>query len=155
MPENAEPTGPFVAFQKMVRETPDWPHWEMLRALCVAELPQEVLDAYHAPYPDPRYMCGNRQFTQRLATTPDNPQLPDNWEAWQTVRRFDGPMVTIYSDQDQVALGGEKRFIEEVPGCQGQPHVILEGGSHFLQEDIPEAFLAALLPWLESTKPSG
>ena len=38
--------------------------------------------------------------------------------------------LTIYSDQDQVALGGEKRFIEEVPGCQGQPHVILEGGSH-------------------------
>jgi hypothetical protein len=32
MSENAEPTGPFAAFQKMLRETPDWPHWEMLSA---------------------------------------------------------------------------------------------------------------------------
>ncbi|HIF94267.1 MAG TPA: hypothetical protein EYQ60_14265 [Myxococcales bacterium] len=31
-------------------------------------------------------------------------------------------MLTIYSDQDQVAKGGEQRFIAEVPGCKGQPH---------------------------------
>lgn len=31
----------------------------------------------------------DRQFTQMLATTPDNPQLPDNWEAWQTVKQID------------------------------------------------------------------
>lgn len=147
-----EASGPFAAFQQMVRETPDWPHWEMLRSLCVTEITQEVVDGYHAPYPSAEYLCGNRQFTQLLATTPDNPQYPDNWEAWQTIKQFDGPMVTIFSDKDQVARGAEKRFIEEVPGCQGQPHVILAGGGHFLQEDIPDAFLAALLPWLEATK---
>jgi pimeloyl-ACP methyl ester carboxylesterase len=27
-------------------------------------------------------------------------------------------------------------------------HVILEGGGHFLQEDIPEAYNEALLAWL-------
>jgi haloalkane dehalogenase len=152
MPEKIEAAGPFADFQKMVRETPDWPHWEMLRAMCVAELPQEVVDAYHAPYPSAEYLCANRQFTQMLATTPDNAQLPDNWTAWQTVKRFDRPFLTIFSDGDQVARGSEKRFIEEVKGCAGQPHVLLEGGSHFLQEDIPEAFLGALLPWLEATR---
>ena len=83
-----------------------------------------------------------------LATTPDNPQLPDNWEAWQTLKQFDRPFLTIFSDQDVVTKGGERRFIEEVPGCTGQPHVILEGGGHFLQEDIPEAYNEALLAWL-------
>jgi len=152
LPENAEPAGPFAAFQKMVRETPNWPHWEMLSALCVADLPRDVVDAFHAPYPSAEYLCGNRQFTQMLATTPDNPQLPDNWEAWQTVKQFDRPMLTIYSDQDQVAKGGEQRFIAEVPGCKGQPHAMLEGGSHFLQEDIPDAWLAQFMPWLEATR---
>ena len=61
-------------------------------------------------------------------------------------------MLTIFSDGDQIARGGEKRFIEDVPGCAGQPHVILEGGNHFLQEDIPDKFLGALLPWLDATK---
>ena len=152
MPEKIEPKGPFAAFQKMVRETPDWPHWEMLSGLCAVELPQEIVDGYHAPYPAPEYLCGNRQFTQLLATTPDNPQYPDNWEAWQTVRKFDRPMLTIFSTGDQIARGAEKRFIEEVPGCAGQPHVILEGGNHFLQEDIPDAFNAALTSWLKATK---
>jgi haloalkane dehalogenase len=179
MPETIEPAGPFAAFQKMVRETPDWPHWEMVRnPLCVTDVPQEVVDAYHAPYPSPEYLCGNRQFTQMLATTPDNPQLPDNWEAWQTVRqftqmlattpdnpqlpdnweawqtvkRFDRPMLTIFSDQDIVTKGGEQRFTAEVPGCKEQPHVILEGAGHFLQEDVPDAWLEHFIPWLEATR---
>ncbi len=49
------------------------------------------------------------------------------------------------SDGDQVARGAEKRFIDQVPGCEGQPHVILEGGNHFLQEDIPDELAAALV----------
>lgn len=153
MPEKIEPSGPFADFQKMVRETPDWPHWEMLRLmLCVNEVPQEVVDAYHAPYPTPDFLCGNRQFTQMLVTTPNNPQLPDNWEAWQTVKRFDRPMLTIFSEQDMVTKGSEKRFIKEVPGCREQPHVMLEGAGHFLQEDLPETWLEHFLPWLEATR---
>jgi len=153
MPEKIKPSGPFADFQKMVRETPDWPHWEMLRlGLCVNEVPQEIMDAYHAPYPSPEFLCGNRQFTQLLATTPDNPQLPANWEAWQTVKRFDRPMLTIFSEQDMVAKGSEKRFIEEVPGCKGQPHVILDGAGHFLQEDLPETWLEHFMPWLAATR---
>lgn len=34
------------------------------------------------------------------------------------------------------------------PGAADQPHVILEGGGHFLQEDIPVAYNEALLSWL-------
>lgn len=57
MPEIVEPRGPFAAFQKMVRETPNWPHWKMLSAGCVAERPREVVEAYHAPYPAAKYLC--------------------------------------------------------------------------------------------------
>ena len=40
--------------------------------------------------------------------------------------------------------GGDRPFLLNVPGAQGQPHVTIEGGGHFLQEDKgPE--LAALL----------
>jgi haloalkane dehalogenase len=42
--------------------------------------------------------------------------------------------------------------VERIPGAEGQPHVILEGGGHFLQEDVPQAFNDALLPWLEATR---
>ena len=86
-----------------------------------------------------------------LVTTHDNPQLADNWEAWLTIKQFTRPFVTIMSDGDQVTRGSEKRFIREVPGCKNQPHVILEGGNHFLQEDIPEQLTRALVAWLKAT----
>ena len=48
--------------------------------------------------------------------------------------------------------GGEQPFIADVPGCKGQPHVILESVGHFLQEDIPDAWLTHFMPWLEATR---
>jgi haloalkane dehalogenase len=32
-------------------------------------------------------------------------------------------------------LGGERRFIERVPGAAGLDHRTIEGAGHFLQED--------------------
>jgi haloalkane dehalogenase len=37
-----------------------------------------------------------------------------------------------------VTAGGEKIFIERIPGARGQPHRIIAGGGHFIQEDAPE-----------------
>ncbi len=150
-PEDLEPKGPFAAFQKMVRETPDWEHWETVRMLTLSDLPQEVVDGYHAPYPEAKYLSGNRQFTQMLATTADNPQLPDNWEAWQEIQKFERPFVTIFTDQDQISATGYKAFVENVPGTRGQPHEIIKGGSHFFQEDVVEEFNRSLIAWLKST----
>jgi haloalkane dehalogenase len=47
-----------------------------------------------------------------------------------------------------VASSGWKTLVARVPGAKGQPHTILAGGGHFLQEDIPEAYDRVLLDWL-------
>ena len=57
-------------------------------------------------------------------------------------------MLTIFSDQDIVSPDGWKSIVARIPGAQDQPHVILEGGGHFLQEDIGEAYTDALMAWL-------
>ena len=73
---------------------------------------------------------------------------PANHEAWKILERWTNPVLTIFSDRDRVAPNGWKPIVARIPGAQGQPHVILEGGGHFLQEDIPEAYNKALLAWL-------
>jgi haloalkane dehalogenase len=150
-PEELEPSGPFAAFQKMVRETPDWKHWETVSMMTLSDLPEAVVAGYRAPYPEARFLVGNRQFTQMLATTADNPQLPDNWAAWQVIQKFERPFVTIFTDQDQISANGYQRFVDTVPGAKGQPHEILEGGSHFFQEDVCDAYNASLIRWLKAT----
>jgi haloalkane dehalogenase len=81
--------------------------------------------------------------------------LPDNFAALQVLQHFERPVLTIYSDKDIVAPDGWKNLVEWIPGADGQPHVILEGGGHFLQEDIPEAYNKALGQWLAATERQG
>jgi type 1 glutamine amidotransferase len=42
------------------------------------------------------------------------------------------------SDSDPVTAGNEKVFKKRIPGAKGQPHTIIKGGGHFLQENASE-----------------
>lgn len=124
----------------------------MLPMVMVTEPSAEVVAGYQAPYPEPSLTIGSRAFTQLLPTRLDNPMYPANFEAWKVLDEWTEPVVTIFSDEDIVAPDGWRMIVERIPGAAGQPHVILEGGGHFLQEDIPDAFNAALLAWLDSSR---
>ncbi|MCP3857619.1 MAG: alpha/beta fold hydrolase [Actinomycetia bacterium] len=148
LPDDIEATGPFADFQKMAREAPVWEPWTMLPMVMVTEPGAEVVEGYRAPYPEPSLTIGSRAFTQLLPTRLDNPMYPANHEAWKVLEQWTKPVLTIFSDQDVVAPDGWKPIVARIPGADGKPHVILEGGGHFLQEDIPEACNEALLAWL-------
>ena len=126
----------------------------MHRACCsvriapVADPSPEVVDGYRAPYPEPSLTVGSRAFTQLLPTRPDNPMYPANHEAWKVLERWTRPVLTIFSDQDRVAPEGWRPIVDRIPDAENQPHVILEGGGHFLQEDLPEQYTGTLLGWL-------
>ena len=49
-------------------------------------------------------------------------------------------------------LAGGGRGLDVIPGTKGQLNVVLENGGHFLQEDDPQGFIDALIPWLNETK---
>lgn len=145
-----EASGPFAAFQQSARDAQVWEPWNLLPLVMVAPITDEIRAGYRAPYPDSHPAIGSQAFPLLLPTRPDNPMLPDNWEAWKTLEQFEGPFVTIFSDKDIIAPNGWKSLVARVPGAKGQPHVILQGGGHFLQEDIPDAYNDALTSWLES-----
>jgi haloalkane dehalogenase len=152
LPEVIEASGPFVGFQEFVRDVPQWEPWTMMGMVMATEPSDAVVHAYHAPYPDPSLTIASRAFTQLLPTRPDNPMLGDNWEAFKVLDRFERPFLTIYSDQDIVAPTGYRELVRRIPGAAGQPHVVLAGGGHFLQEDVPEEYNRVLLAWLEDTE---
>jgi haloalkane dehalogenase len=148
LPDVIEASGPFADFQTMARLAPRWEPWTMLPMLMVTAPGADVQHGYRAPYPDPSLTIGSRAFTQLLPTRPDNPMYPDNHRAWQVLDAWTQPVLTIFSDRDRVAPDGWKPIVDRIPGAAGQPHVILEAGGHFLQEDVPDAYNAALLSWM-------
>lgn len=151
LPDDLDASGPYADFQEMARTVPLWEPWTLLTLVLHKDPTEEQVAGYHAPYPDPALTIGSRAFTQLLPTRPDNPMYPANYEAWKTLDDWHRPVLTIFSDHDTVAPNGWEMIVDRVPGAAGQPHVILEGGGHFLQEDIPDAYNEALLSWLEAT----
>lgn len=148
LPDVIEATGPFADFQEFARTTPEWQPWTLLPITMVTEPSSDVVHGYQAPYPDPSLTVGSRAFTQLLPTRPDNPMYPACNAAWEVFDKWTHPVLTIFSDQDAVAPDGWKPIVSRIAGAQDQPHVILEGGGHFLQEDLGEAYTDALMAWL-------
>jgi len=145
-----EASGPFAEFQKSARDAEVWEPWNLLPMVMVTPISDSLRAGYRAPYGETHPAIGSQAFPGLLPTRPDNPMLSDNWQAWKTLEQFAGPFVTIFSDKDIIAPDGWKPLVKRIPGAKGQPHVILEGGGHFLQEDIPEAYNEALIAWLRS-----
>ena len=135
-------------FQLYVRFNPFWRHWQQLAKICLSDVPKEVVAGYAAPYPSWRYLTGNRQFTQLLPTRYDNPMLVDNYRARQKLAGFDKPFLCLFSDKDIVAPNGHQSVRPFIAGAAAREPVILKGGSHFLLEDIPQAYGAALTDFL-------
>ena len=148
LPDVIEARGPHADFQEMARVAPVWEPWSLLPMVMVNEPSSRVIAGYRAPYPDSSLTIGSRAFTQLLPTRPDNPMYPANHEAWKVLDDWTKPILTIFSDKDVVAPDGWKALVERIPGAKDQPHVVLEGGGHFLQEDIGPAYTEALMTWL-------
>lgn len=128
-------TEAFLAWQKFSKESPAFDIGRIISGGCANGLSEDAIAAYDAPFPDDSYKAAARIFPSLVPTGTDDPAHADNVAAWDVLRRFDKPFLTAFSDGDPITAGGFRVFQREVAGAQGQPHVTVEGGGHFLQED--------------------
>lgn len=138
----------FLRWQRFSQETPDFHAGGIVKGACVTDLPPEVIAAYDAPFPDQRYLEGARQFPLLVPVSPDDPATEANRRAWEVLRRWRKPFLTTFSDRDPITRGADAVFHEEIPGAKGQPHTIITGAGHFLQEDKGEEVAQVLVNWL-------
>ena len=94
------------------------------------------------------YKAGARIWPSYVPTSPDDPEAPANQEAWQVLRQWEKPFLCCFSDGDPVTKGGERTFLEQVPGTAGQPHTTVEGGGHFFQEDCGPELARILIDFI-------
>jgi len=131
-----DPGDAFKKWREFSKTVPEFPVGGIIRGATVKDLGEGVEAAYNAPYPDESYKAGARIFPSLVPTSPDMDGAADNLEAWKVLSAFDKPFLTCFSDQDPITKGGDKGFQKLVAGCEGQPHQLVKGGGHFLQEDV-------------------
>ena len=149
---DAAPSEAFLAWRKFSQDVPTFPTGRILQGATLTELPQEVVAAYDAPFPDETYKAGARQFPLLVPIAPDDPAAAANRIAWQGLERFDKPFLTAFSDGDAVTRGGDAPLQQRIPGARGQRHTTIAGGGHFLQEDCGEALAQVVIDFVATTR---
>lgn len=112
----------------------------------------EEMAAYDAPFPDPSYKMGPRAMPSHVPSLSDDPSVEPNRRAWEVLHKWEKPFLTAFSDNDFVSRGVEEVFKNSVPGAQGQPHVLLQGGGHFLQEGRAAELSKAIADFVHATQ---
>lgn len=139
------PAPGFLYWRKYCAENPNFAIADVMKNTQAKPLSEGVLAAYEAPFPDQRYMSAARKFPLLVPVFETEDEVSENKAAWQVLKRFNKPFMCAFSDNDPVTKGGDKRFLEQVPGCQGVQHRTISNAGHFLQQEQPEQCVQAIL----------
>jgi len=140
---NAPPPKSFLQWREFSQHSPMFDIGKVIEMGTVKPLTEEVLAAYNAPFPSEEYKAGARIFPSLVPFEPTDPESTNNRQAWEKLKAWDKPFLTIFGDKDLITAGAEKIFQKLIPGTKGQSHQMLNAG-HFIQEDEGEA-LAKLI----------
>lgn len=152
LPVGTGMTEGFKQWLNFSQSVPELPIGEIVAMGTKKGLSDDVKAAYVAPFPDETYKAGARRFPALVPVTPEHGSVAENKAAWEVLSRFTKPVLTLFSDSDPVTKGGERVFLERVPGTKGQPHTIIKDAGHFLQEDAPDELVAHIHALISNTK---
>ena len=112
--------------------------------------------AYDAPYPDGSYQASPLQFPVLIPAQPDNPAVPMFTETWAFLETWTKPFLTVFGSADPISFkpGAHLKLQRRIPGAAGQPHRVIEGANHFIQEDAPDE-LVQIIDTFVRANPSG
>ena len=134
------------AFRGFVERTEDLPISMLVDGACLTDLPEEVKRAYDVPFPNPASKAGARAFPLMIPLAPDAPGAEAGQRVLADLKDDGRPTLMLWADQDPILdLKTGQRFAEAI----GRPEPeVVEGASHFLQEDQGPAIGKRIAEWL-------
>lgn len=147
-----EPLGlVFKAFQKIAKYHPSFPVGKIIQKATFTDLPQEVIDAYEAPFPNRKHKDGVKSFPLLVPSKPTDEGVDRMLKARKTLSEWTKPALVLFSDKDRMMSGLEKFFYELIPSSKDQPKLIINDAGHFLQEDKGEEIAAHIDDFIQRT----
>jgi haloalkane dehalogenase len=133
----------FMAWRSFAERNPDLPIGFVMQSATATEVPQEVIDAYEAPWPDAKSKAGAAQFPLLVPTSESDVGVTEMNAVRERLAGWQSPVLVCFSDSDPIftpKVG--QRFVDAIPGAREL--VVIEGAAHFLQEDKGEEIAAAI-----------
>ena len=137
----------FMSWRNFAERNPDLPVGFVIQSATVTEVPQEIIDAYEAPWPTPESKAGAAQFPLLVPITENDPGVAEMNAARERLAMWQKPVLVCFSDSDPIfPPKAGQRFVDAIPGA-GEL-VVIEGAAHFLQEDKGEQIAAEMNQFL-------
>jgi len=127
----------FIKWREYSQYSPGFDIGKVINMGTSLPLTDSVINGYNAPFPTEEYKAGARIFPTLVPVNRDDPESVKNVLAWETLKTWNKPFLTIFGDEDSIMIGAEKVFKKLIPGSKGQNHKIINAG-HFIQEDKGE-----------------
>jgi haloalkane dehalogenase len=138
-------------YQRLTQELTPFHPSLFVQGATASEVPDAVLAAYDAPFPDETFCAGPRQLPLLMGLTPDSACAGLNRRIMRTLAAFDAPFLTAFSDGDPATRGWAEVLQAHVPGAAGRAHVTIANGGHFLQEDCGPELAEAVASFVGRT----
>jgi haloalkane dehalogenase len=143
----SKPSEAFLAWRNFAESNPDLPIGFVIQSATKTEVPQEIVDAYEAPWPTPESKAGTAAFPLLVPLTPEDPGAAEMGEVAEALSKWEKPALVCFSDSDPIFTPkAGQRFVDSIPGAQELR--VIEGGAHFLQEDRGEQIAAEIVSFL-------
>ncbi len=135
----------FLAWRNFAEKNPDLPVGFVIQGATVTDLPDDVVAAYEAPFPNAESKAGVAEFPLLVPTTEDSVGADVMRAVSDELSRWNKPTLIAFSDSDPVfpyPKAGQA-FCDLIPTATEQ--VKIAGASHFLQEDRGELLAQEVL----------
>ena len=137
----------FMAWRNFAERNPDLPVGFIIKSATATEVPDEILSAYEAPWPNAESKAGVAQFPLLVPITDDGAGAEEMRAVRDELGNWEKPTLVCFSDSDPIFTPkAGQRFVDHIPGA-GELRVI-EGAAHFLQEDKGEEIAAEINSFL-------
>ena len=141
----------FMAWRDFAERNPDLPVGFVVGGATASDVPEDVVAAYEAPFPNVESKAGAAQFPLIVPISEEMAGASEMRAVMDALSRWDKPALVAFSDQDPVfpyPRAGEA-FTSVIPTAAEQ--VRIEGASHFLQEDRGEQIAEEILRFLATS----
>jgi haloalkane dehalogenase len=138
----------FLAWRDFAEKNPDLPVGIVIQGGTATELPDDVVAAYDAPFPNVESKAGAAQFPVLVPAAEDAVGAAEMRALADALSRWQKPALVAFSDLDRIfpyPKAGQV-FCDLIPTVTEQ--VTIEGASHFLQEDRGERLAEEVLKHL-------
>jgi haloalkane dehalogenase len=138
----------FMAWRNFAERNPDLPVGFVIKSATATEVPEDVIAAYEAPWPDERSKAGVAAFPLLVPVSQNDPGVAEMNAVRERLSSWDKPALVCFSDSDPIFTPkAGQRFVDLIPGAHDL--CVIEGAAHFLQEDKGEEIARRIIEFVE------